>query len=244
MLKNGRRFCMAKSNGVSGDSAYVKGRRGRLPGHGRVPGSGLKKGQRVITAEIKGDILAKGRPIELLCNISRGLKIRVGPVTGPNAKFVYPTLSERISAAKLLLSKVVPDMRSIELGGSAEGEPIRTEHRDASSLGPNEEAARRIRLLLHMAEESEQEEEAPPTDGRPIRHTNGVAVTPVKSELAAGHELQLADGIVAKLDVADGRGGGDWSVSKSGEQVKKLPGLDVAGVKDWHAVAIEEGFYE
>ena len=237
---------MAKSNGVSGDPAYVKGRRGRLPGHGRVPGSGLKKGQRIITAEIKGDILAKGRPIELLCNISRGLKIRVGPVTGPNAKYVYPTLSERISAAKLLLSKVVPDMRSIELGGSADGEPIRTEHRDASSLGPNEEAARRIKLLLHMAEESKQEEEEPPTDGRPI---NGKATHVMPADgpgegLEAGRELQLADGIVAKLDIADGRGGGDWSVSKAGEQVKMLPGLDVAGVHDWHAVAIEEGFYE
>ncbi len=133
-------------------------------------------------------------------------------------------------------------MRSIELGGSADGEPIRTEHRDASSLGANAEAARRIKLLLHMAEQEEAEE--PPTDGRPLGRANGVAAKPAKSELVAGHELQLAEDITAKLDTADGRGGGDWSVSKAGEHVKRLPGLDIAGVKDWHAVALEDGFYD
>lgn len=235
---------MAKPNGS--DPAYVKGRRGRLPGHGRVAGSGIKKGQRVITAEIKGDILAKGRPIELLCNISRGLKIRVGPVAGPDAKYVYPTLSERISAAKLLLSKVVPDMRSVEIGGAADGEPIRTETLTSSPLGADTELARRIGLALDMADKAEREpEEEPPSDGKILgRHfKNGAPVEPAKSDVAVGHELQLAEGIVAKLDSADGRGGGDWSVLKAGEQVKRLPGLDIAGVKDWHAVAIAEKFY-
>ena len=128
------------------DSAYEKGRRGRKPGHGKVPGSGLKKGQKVITADLKQEILVKGKPLDLLCNVSRGLKIRVGPQAGPGARFVYPTLRERLDAARTLLAKVLPDMKATELSGP-DGDPI--ELARAQSLRENpRELARRVALLL------------------------------------------------------------------------------------------------
>lgn len=108
------------------DGPYEKGRRGRKPGYGKVPGCGLKKGQKIVTEDVKRQILIKGKPLELLCNVSRGLKIRVGPQAGPGAKYVYPSLQERIAAAKLLLAKVVPDVRHTEISGVG-GEPIRAE---------------------------------------------------------------------------------------------------------------------
>jgi hypothetical protein len=108
------------------DSAYEKGRRGRMPGYGKVPGSGLKKGQKVITADLKNEILVKGRPLKLLIDVCRGVKIRVGPQAGPGAKYEYPDLRQRIDAARVLLAKVLPDMKHTELSG-VDGGPIQQE---------------------------------------------------------------------------------------------------------------------
>lgn len=108
------------------DDAYEKGRRGRKPGYGKVPGSGVRKGQKVITADLKHQILVKGKPLELLCNVCRGLKIRTGPQAGPGAKYEYPDLKQRLDAARTLLGKVLPDMKHSELSGP-NGEPIRQE---------------------------------------------------------------------------------------------------------------------
>ena len=141
----------------------------------------------------------------------------------------------------MLLSKVVPDMRSVELGGSADGEPIRTEVRDASSLGANEEAARRIKLLLHMAEESKQEEE-PPTDGGPLGYTNGsngAQRTPDGPESPTGPavgEVTVIDkdrGITLRRLTADGRpdDGGDWLVVHGDKDLRVLRGITLPQAK-------------
>ena len=73
-------------------------RPGRKPGSPRVAGSGRKVGTKnKITLPIKEMILKRGKPVELLCDVSRGLKIRVGPQAGPGApEWVYPDLPTRI----------------------------------------------------------------------------------------------------------------------------------------------------
>ncbi|MCF8708359.1 hypothetical protein [Rhizorhapis sp. SPR117] len=85
-------------------------KRGRKPGGGKVPGSGRKPGgKNKIPTDMRSVILARGKPLELLCDISRGVKIRVGPQAGPSeAQYTYPTLQERAAAAKILIDKLLP----------------------------------------------------------------------------------------------------------------------------------------
>ena len=84
-------------------------KRGRKPGSGKVPGSGRKVGSgNKVVADVREMILARGKPIELLCDISRGVKIRIGPQAGPGEpQYAYPSLQERAAAAKILLDKIV-----------------------------------------------------------------------------------------------------------------------------------------
>lgn len=118
-------------------------RRGRPPG-GRKTG-GRKPGQQnLITRDLKELILRRGKPLELLCDVARGLKIRVGPQAGPGEpEFVYPTLADRLSAARTLLGKVVPDMKAVELGGVPDGVPIQVE--DATEV-----EARRVAAMARL----------------------------------------------------------------------------------------------
>lgn len=85
-------------------------RRGRKPGGGKVPGSGRKPGgKNKVPRDLRETILARGKPLELLCDISRGVKVRVGPQAGPGEpQYAYPTLQERASAAKILIDKLMP----------------------------------------------------------------------------------------------------------------------------------------
>ena len=85
-------------------------KRGPKPGTPKQPGSGRKPGgKNKVPADLRGMILARGKPLELLCDISRGVKIRVGPQAGPAApEYVYPTLQERAAAARILIDKIIP----------------------------------------------------------------------------------------------------------------------------------------
>jgi len=110
-------------DGGDGDDSG-KRRRGRPPGLGRVPGSGRKKGTaNKLTANLKDIIVRRGRPLELLCDVAAGRKIRVGPQAGPGAKYEYPGLGERIGAAKALLCKIIPDLKANEITGK-DGDPL------------------------------------------------------------------------------------------------------------------------
>jgi hypothetical protein len=97
---------------------------GRRSGMPRVPGSGRKAGTpNATTAELRQLIIAKGRPLEFLCAVASGQRIRVGPLAGPGeAKYVYPNLEQRLRAATILAGKISPDMKAQEItgaGGSA-----------------------------------------------------------------------------------------------------------------------------
>lgn len=119
-------------------------RRGRKPGSGKVPGSGRKPGvTNKIPKDMKSIILARGKPLELLCDISRGVKIRTGPQAGPGEpQYTYPTLQERAAAAKILLDKLMPAANGVT---GKDGEA-------ADMEGFSEiEAARRIAFTLANA---------------------------------------------------------------------------------------------
>jgi hypothetical protein len=98
---------------------------GRPAGLGKVPGSGRKRGTpNGTTADAKTLIVAQGKPIEFLCRIVQGQRVRVGPRAGPGpVQWEYPSLQDRMRAAMVLAGKVVPDVRATEISGPG-GAPL------------------------------------------------------------------------------------------------------------------------
>jgi hypothetical protein len=137
-------------------------RPGRKPGCERIPGSGRKPGvKNKVPRDLKEMILARGKPLELLCDISRGVKIRVGPQAGPGAAYVYPSLAERAAAAKILCDKLIAAAQPASSDG-ADGQPLHPPISD-------EETARRICFVLAKARKASAKDEAdgtPTLDGR------------------------------------------------------------------------------
>jgi hypothetical protein len=141
---------MASVDGTSLE-APPKRKPGRPKGLGKVPGSGRKAGTpNKLTKDVRNYILEKGKPLELLFKISCGHKIKVGDADG-NAKRIYPSLADRASAAKVLLSKVLPDIKATEISGP-DGGPIETR---VGSLDPIAETARRFAFIMASCEVAE-----------------------------------------------------------------------------------------
>jgi hypothetical protein len=119
---------------------------GRPKGFGKVPGSGRKAGTpNKLTLDVRTYIMEKGKPLELLFKISCGQKVKVGDVDG-NSKLIYPSLTDRASAARALLSKVLPDIKATEITG-ADGGPIETKS-VAGGLNQMAELARRLSFVM------------------------------------------------------------------------------------------------
>lgn len=136
-------------------------RRGRKPGGGKVPGSGRKAGvKNKIAHDMKSVILARGKPLELLCDISRGMKVRVGPQAGPGEpQYTYPTLQERAAAAKILLDKLMPAATPNCSNGDLS---TATPDLDPDTANGRFEIARRLAFLLNAGLVSIEAGEAGP----------------------------------------------------------------------------------
>jgi hypothetical protein len=106
-----------------------------------------------VSAISREAIAALGRPIELLCSISAGRRIRVA---GPDGRpcWVWPDLDQRASAAAKLIARLVPQLSDVAISGP-DGGPVETRE-----LG-YEEAARRIAFLLVAGRERARAEGAP-----------------------------------------------------------------------------------
>lgn len=150
---------------------------GRAPGLGKVVGSGRKKGvPNKITTDVKETILKRGRPLELLCDVARGIKIRVGAQAGPEKVFVYPTLPDRIRAAETLLSKIVPSVKASEISGP-DGAPL-------IPIEPQQSSRQTARALLTLlgtgvvaAPDESNDDEQPNSDTPGISPSRGAALT-------------------------------------------------------------------
>ena len=134
---------------VAIQAAPEKGRPGRRKGTRKT--GGRKKGvPNKISRDVKETILKRGKPLELLCDVARGVKIRVGPQAGPEKpEYQYPSLQERIAAAKTLLSKIVPDLKSQELSGP-DGTPLQFQ-RNPDEVSDTEIARRIVWILTQAA---------------------------------------------------------------------------------------------
>jgi hypothetical protein len=129
----------------------------RKPGRPKgLPKTGGRKRPAPIPVELREYIHRRGRPLELLNAIASGRKVQAADPENPGAKkSVYPTLPDRIAAARVLLAKVAPDLRATELTG-AEGKPLIPEPKAMSNF----EIARRLAFILRSAKEEQAEAEA------------------------------------------------------------------------------------
>lgn len=76
---------------------------------------GRPKGTPNKSAQITRDeIIRRGAPVKLLCDIAAGRKIKAAGIDGkPTA--VFPTLEQRKDAAKILAHKVISDLKTNEI---------------------------------------------------------------------------------------------------------------------------------
>ena len=100
-----------------------KGKRGRPTGLPRSGGraKGVPNRANQISREY---IVRQGAPIAFLCNVVRGFSFKVADVPGgKKTEKVFPTLDQRIAAARILAAKVAPDLKAQELSGK-DGAPL------------------------------------------------------------------------------------------------------------------------
>jgi hypothetical protein len=102
----------------------VKRPPGRPKGYPRS--GGRAKGVPNKSTQLGRDfIIKRGAPIEILCKIAKGEKIQAAADSASAAKRngIYPTIDQRLAAARILAAKIVPDLKSSEITG-AQGEPL------------------------------------------------------------------------------------------------------------------------
>lgn len=140
-------------------SFYTKGRRGRLPGGPKVPGSGRRKGTMTKAELMRAFINRRGKPIEVLCAIAAGRGIPTGGRDESGRQVLeLPSLDQRLAAARILLNKVLGDVRPVEVDDlPAPGDPNAP---DPDRL----EVARRIAWLLGDAAR-QLDDQQHPTEG-------------------------------------------------------------------------------
>ena len=94
---------------------------GRPKGQPRT--GGRPKGSRNrLPEELRRYIDQRGRPLDFLAAIAAGRKVTAADPENPDRKVrVYPSLPDRIAAARALLNKLLPDLKSSELTGAGGG---------------------------------------------------------------------------------------------------------------------------
>ena len=97
---------------------------GRPKGYPRS--GGRAKGTPNKSSQLGRDfIIKRGAPIETLCKISKGEKVQAAADTASASKRdgVFPTIDQRLAAARILAAKIVPDQKAVEVSGPL-GEPL------------------------------------------------------------------------------------------------------------------------
>jgi hypothetical protein len=213
---------------------------GEKRGPGRPPGypkTGGRKGgvKNRISADVKQAILVDGRPLELLFQIARGNRMKAGDPSDPTKKvFVYPTLSDRRDAAKTLLAKVVPDLKSQELVG----DPSRP-------LFPAPEAtpfevARKVAFLLASGDPQEPVEprRAADDDMAAAEFRNAITAAPAAPpplepggpprSRELGMQYIIGDNVLVQYEGQSVNGLESWAVVRRGTVVSRHEGWEVA----------------
>ncbi len=103
------------------------------PGPGRPKGyprtGGRARGTPNKATQLGRDfIIRRGAPIEVLCKIARGEKIQAAADAGSASKRqgVFPSIDQRLAAARILAAKLVPDLKAVEASGPGGGPMVLT----------------------------------------------------------------------------------------------------------------------
>ncbi len=98
-------------------------RKGGRP-KGYPKSGGRKPGTANRSSQLGRDfIIKRGAPIETLCKIAKGEKIQAADSDVSKRSGIYPTIDQRLTAARILAAKVVPDQKAVEVSGPL-GEPL------------------------------------------------------------------------------------------------------------------------
>ena len=100
----------------NGSTDKPKRKPGRPKGYprsgGRQPGTPNK-----VSQLGRDFIIKRGAPIEILCKIAKGEKVLAAEDSARAAQRngVFPTIDQRLAAARILAGKIVPDLRSVDV---------------------------------------------------------------------------------------------------------------------------------
>ena len=105
----------------NGSTDKPKRKPGRPKGYprsgGRLPGTANK-----ITQLTQDFIIRRGAPIEILCKIAKGERVMAAEDSASATKrgSVFPTIDQRLLAARILAAKVLPDLKSVGVSNGGE----------------------------------------------------------------------------------------------------------------------------
>jgi hypothetical protein len=174
----------------------VPRKRGRPRGLPKT--GGRQRGTRnQISADLRQEIIEHANPVKFLADVVAGRRIRVGPVAGPGAgKHEYPTVAQRMTAATVLLGKLLPDVKATELSGP-DGEPLEVAPLAPVDLAPID-LARRAAFLLRIADPAVQQIEHAAVDALAF-------ALPPEDCATAACEPSPADGDAEQAGAASGQ---------------------------------------
>jgi hypothetical protein len=184
--------------------------RGKPRGYPKPAGSGRQKID--PSGDYRTAIARLGKPIELLCALSAGKRVK------DRGAWVDPTLDQRVSAARTLLNRIVPELKGLELSGR-DGGPIELDVND----GGLSEVARRLAFILgqgraermaHVGQVIEQPEAAELAPIEAAAEMASALDRPMPRSLP--HRAQATHTSTQQLGIFEG--GGRWVVRDESKQ--------------------------
>ena len=102
---------------VEAATAVAPKKCGRPKGLGKAPGSGRRKGVANRSTEVGRDFISQNaRDIKFLCDVSAGKLVSVADPDNPRKKLrIYPSLADRLLAARITAPMHVATLKSVEL---------------------------------------------------------------------------------------------------------------------------------
>ena len=199
-----------------------------------------------LSDELKRQIADDADPVGFLSRIVEGRRIRVGACASPDEiRYAYPSLDDRIAVAKILLAKLVPDVKSVEITGDPE-RPIVTVSASADMTSMN--IARRLLYAISGVEDPVNG--AKVIDGSAETVDTAAPIAPPEPEpaapaspdelpemLQAGEQVVTGEWLVRARDgTRPGMGVIHEIFTTSGALIRSVPdltsGLELAALKD------------
>lgn len=124
----------------------------RGPGRPKgLPKTGGRRPASDLPVELRPFVNQRGRPLEFLAAVAAGRKVSVADPENYGQKIrVYPTMEQRVSAARVLAAKLMPDLKAVEGAAVNNVQVIIGDEDAALAFGRRDpiETARRLAFIL------------------------------------------------------------------------------------------------